>query len=687
MQNSKKEATGLMMISLIKSRFLMRAFPCFLLLTFYFLLCFSQGNPAARYEIDAKRTGINPTDKDALPRSREFIRLDSTYYVGHMFEGMYKADKSSDYFGYRNAIVPLRKSFMVFQRDYGKNLKGMFNSPENYMASINRYVDFLQLSNSLKECYDNLEMADSVMWVLDQVDRYSFPKEHLTTTTTKAWTYHRNRFFTAEKFAFLKNSVEENEKMAFSLCYTALQKIQKNRPQNDVWFGPGQAEVDKMNVYHYLALLHAYNKHYDSSEYYYQRMIDGGSVSWNNYGNMKHEIGDISTAYEYINRDKYKGYQKMLREPFYFVPLLDVYAGRTKEAMNLSKEAIEFAGSTPGFGWYNLALGRSYLYDGQLDSAEYALTKAADFKEIHIGTTLTQSQYDFTVNLLRLQVIERKIGQERFLKKGWWYSPSSLYKIATLKLEKMMLQYVLINQMAANPERDRTVYDLFCGEATTTFDEAYYLIKDFSPNFFIRKYKTYQEKDPRPLLNRYFKLFTYQMEWGKGNKQDAFEGYKSLTRDVLLDTAREKLFMARLYEGMYKGHKYESNTKDQAFFANNLYETYPQLIPFGNVKMKMKLAVSGTDDETTKAVVDELKNTNVEWTEEADRNTALAYVNFAKKGDRYEATVSTQGGSGKAIVMNEKMVFKNAPSTGRELALRMFGKGGAMVFETIDAEN
>ena len=40
-------------------------------------------------DIDAKRaSGIS--EEDMLPRSREFIRLDSTYYVGWMLEGEYK---------------------------------------------------------------------------------------------------------------------------------------------------------------------------------------------------------------------------------------------------------------------------------------------------------------------------------------------------------------------------------------------------------------------------------------------------------------------------------------------------------------------------------------------------------------------------------------------------------------------
>ncbi|WP_207494105.1 hypothetical protein [Aridibaculum aurantiacum] len=665
----------------------MKAAACFILLIFEFSLCMAQPGSAARYEIDAKRQGVMPTDKDALPRSREFIRLDSTYYVGHMYEGMYKAERSSDYIGFRNAIPALRKSFMLFQRDYSKNMRNMFTTPENYMASINQYIDFLQISNSLKECYDNLEMADSVMWVLDQVDKYNFPKEHFAVTTSKAWTYHRNRFYTSDKFAFLKNTVEDNEKMAFGYCYLALARIEKNRPQNDVWFGPGQAESDKMSVYHYLALLHAYNKNYDSSTYYYERMVDGGSVSWNNYGNMKHEVGELSTAYEFINRDKYKMYEKMLREPYYYLPMLDVYAGRTKEAMSASKEAIEFAGSTPGFGWYNIALSRSYLYDGQLDSAEYALTKAADFKEIHIGTTLTQTQYDFTVNLLRLQLIDKKMAKEKFNNKGWWYSPAALYKVASLKVEMMMIQYVLINQLAANPERERTVYDLFCSESTTTWDEAYYLIKDFSPNFFIRKYTNYQDNDPRTQLTRYFTLFKHQLQWAKGSEDKAFEGYKKLANEVLVDTTFEKLFLGRLYEGMYKAHKDEGNDKEVEFYANTLYETYPQLMPFNNVKVKMKLNIAGLEDENTKEVVKELKKARVDWVNDADGNTAIATVNFIKKGDRYEATVNTVGGSNKPVVVEEKMIFKDKAGAGKELALRLFGKSGAMIYETRDAGN
>src|SRR4051812_30663183 len=85
-------------------------------------------NTATRYEIDAKRSGVSMYDKDALPRSREFIRLDSTYYVGWMFEGLYRYLKASDYIGYKTSINPLKKALFLLEKDYQKNLKTLFDA-------------------------------------------------------------------------------------------------------------------------------------------------------------------------------------------------------------------------------------------------------------------------------------------------------------------------------------------------------------------------------------------------------------------------------------------------------------------------------------------------------------------------------------------------------------------------------
>ncbi len=639
----------------------------------------------ARYEIDAKRKGLNPVDKDALPRSREFIRLDSTYYVGWMYEGMYKFNRSSDYLGYKNAIIPLQKAFDLLDKDYVKTFHSLYNNVNNLIANFSRYQDLYMIFNALKECYDNVEMPKDGMELVDKIQSYNFKNDYgFELCYQRSWMYHRNRFFTSKNFDFLKNSVEENEKMAFQWCYNGLAFIKKYAADNDAIFGPAQKEQRKLTLYHNLALLHCYNKNYDSSEYYYEQLASGGRVSWNNFGGMQSEIGNFATAQQYFGRDMYKSYEHFLREPYYYLPELYVYAGKTKEAIKMTGEMIAQSGSTPGFGWYNIGLARSYLYDGQLDSCEFALNKAANFKELHIGTTLTQSQYDFTINLLRVELYDKKLQQEKFLNKGWWYSPKSLYNIASYKAQKMMAEYVVVNQLMNNPERNRLVYDLFCAESTTTFDEAWYLMKDFSPKYFMKKYEDYQKIDRRSNIQRYFKLFAAKFKWQNGDETDARKDLENIDHSIFADTANEKLFIARLFEELAK--VYEGNDKRRfELYSNAVLEYYPQLIPFSGIACSVNLSVSGADDAVTKKVINDLKDCNINFN--SDNYIASANIVFNKKGNAYEALITVRSISGKIITNHERIIFKKADGVGGEIALRLFNKGGAVVYESQEQNN
>jgi hypothetical protein len=633
---------------------------------------------AERYEIDAKRVGVSPTDKDALPRSREFIRLDSTYYVGWMYEGLYKHERSSDYLGYKNAAIPLQKAFDLINKDYKKTFRTLYNNFENLYMSFPRYQDLFMIFNALKECYDNIEMPQQGMALIDQVQSYGFKNDYgFDLAYQRAWMYHRNRFLTSKQCSFLKNTVQENEQMAFQTCYNGLGYIKKYAADNEAIFGPGNSDQRTMSIYHNLALLHCYNKNYDSSEYYYQRLVDGGRVSWNNFGGMQTEIGNFAVAHEYFNNDIGKSYGRFLREPYYYLPELYVYGGKTKAAINMSQEIITGSGSTPGFGWYNISLARSYLYDGQIDSAEFALDKAANFKELHIGTTLTQSQYDFSINLLRVQLLDKKIAQEKFLNKGWWYSPASLYNISVYAAQKKMTEYVVVNQLSANPERDRLMYDLFCAEATTSFDEAWYLMKDFSPQYFIKKYVAYQSQDKRSNVQRYFKLFAAKFKLEQGDEKDAKADLENINQTTLLDTANEKLFMARVFESL--AHIYDEDGNKNQFdnYSNSLMETYPQLIPFSGLKISMQLSVTGVGDATAKEVESEIRDCNIAFGSEGCK----ASVVINKKTTAYEALITVRTDKGKTIVKNERLIFKKPEGAGKEIALRLFGKSGALVFE------
>jgi hypothetical protein len=648
----------------------------------------AQINSAARYEIDAKRIGVAPTDKDALPRSREFIRLDSTYYVGHMYEGLYKFERSADYLGYKFAAVPLRKAFDLLSKDYGDRLRNLYSSVIYYSQYQSRMADLYQIAYALQNCYNSIEMPDSSMALLDRLESFHFQKDFFNVYNERAWIYHRNRFFTSEKFHFLKNSVEENEAMAFRCCQFQMEMISRNKDINDYWFGPDQSRDDILSVDHNLALLHCYNTNYDSAEYYYQRLIEGDRILWGNYASMQHELANIDTSIMYYSMPQ-SAREHALSEPDYYLPSLYIYGARTKEAITMVRNKIDESGSTPGFGWYNIALARSYLYDGQLDSTEFFLDKAANFRELHLHTTLTQSQYEFTINLLRVQMLDKKMDMVKFLNKGWWYSISDLYDIISLKIEKLMTEYVVVNELANNPERKRIVYDLFCGESTVTYDEIMYLMRDFNSSYFKNLCNYSKENDKRAAVRKYFSLAAAQLKLENGDEEDALQEAMQIDNELdpdgsnLLDTANEKLFQARMYELLAQASDDKDGNK-KGIYANSFLEKFPQLIPFSGIKMKMKLTVAGDMDEISKDVLDDLKDCNIDWAENNETNIAEVNILFKKKGKNYQVFFNVKSGNGLNIVPEGQMIFKEAKGTGKELALRLFGKGGGLEYE---AEN
>lgn len=640
----------------------------------------AQVNQSARYEIDAQRMDAQLTDDDALVKGKAFQKLDTTYYVGYLYEGYFKYNHSADYLGYKNAIPTLEKARKLIETQYDTQFKKLFSSLDYLTRYYDRFQDYYTICNALKECYDNIEMPDSVMSLLNHLASYNFKKDFFGIYYHRAWTFHRNRIFTEDTHPFLKNSVQENEKMAFKYCYDGLAFIKQNQKINDEWFGPDQSLADELQIYHYLALLHCYNKNYDSCFHYYEILAKYGMISWNNYAGFQAEIGNFKNAQQFFQRDlsiSYSG-ENVLKEPYYYLPELYVYAGRSKDAIVMCNQIIQQNGSRPGFGWYNLALCRSYLYDAQLDSAAYALNKAAEFKELHIGTTLTQEQYDFTINLLRVNLLDHEIEQLKFLDKGWWYSPIQLYRLGQLKAKKMMAAYNVCINLAYNPDRFRMVYDLFCSEATTTFDEGWFLMKDFSPKYFAEKYHDYQGTDRRKNIQRYFKLFEAKFDIQGGQYTKARTLLENLIQSTKLDTENEKLFLGRLYEAIAKIYVKAKNKGNRDFYNNMLYETYPQLIPFSGLKLKLNLKISGGTDHVIHEVLDDLKDLNINWV--YNQQAPTVELNFEKRGEKYQATIKVKSISNKTIVNNTGLIFQNADGVAGELGLRMFNKGGSLVY-------
>jgi hypothetical protein len=613
-------------------------------------------NKAARYEIDAKRIGVNFYDKDALPRSREFVRLDSTYYVGWYYEGMYKYDRAADYLGYKNCIEPLKKSLFLLEKNFNYNLKNIV-SLSNLTAA---HTDVMQLCNALYDCYSNVEQPDSAMWLLQRIQDWNTENDFMEYHIKAAWTIHRNRFY-IHKYSFLKNSVEENEQLALSHLYTALAG------------GDG-------NAVFYLAIIHNYLLNIDSAGLYYDILKQTGGFSYNNYAHFQNTLGNFAEAITDFENEKY-AFDKRLIESYYFLPTLFINSGKSKEAIDQTNGIINQVGSTPGFGWYNIALARSYLYNGQLDSCEKAITKAAQFKELHIGTTLGQAQYNFAVNVIKLMLAKNKLQRIKFLNSGWWYSLSDLSAISALTGEEFLLKFALINELAGNPERQQVVYNLFTSENVIGFDEILNLMKNISPEYFADIYKQKAAGERRQNIVRYMQFFYGEFSYEDGNHRESRQTLENILNTALIDTSHEKLFIARLYESLSRSYSYDDEKDKSENMKYNFLREYPQLIPFSGLTVSLNLNTSELNTSMEKDIIKELKGCDINWKDAAGDLTPKAYINFSSLKNKYQADYWVTDINGKVIVPPQKMYFKKAAGVGKELAMRLFGVAGPTEFE------
>lgn len=608
-------------------------------------------NAAKRYEIDAKRLGVATYDKDALPRSREFIRLDSTYYVGHYYEGMYKYDRAADYLGYKNCIQPLKKALLLFEKDFGRN----FANADVYDI---KQMDIRNICATLYDSYSNVEQPDSAMWVLEKIRSWNLPYDFMEYHIKAAWTIHRNRYHIG-KYAFLKKTVEENEQLALNHLYLA--QAQGNPSAN-----------------FYLAIIYNYLQNVDSTTYYYDHLMRNGGISYNNYAHFKNTLGHFSEAIANFEREKF-AFDKRLIESYYFLPTLYINSGRSIDGIRTANDIIRQNGSTPGFGWYNIALARSYLYNGQLDSCEKAIEKAAQFKEIHLATTLGQAQYDFAVNVVKLMLVNQKIERIKFFNKGWWYSITDLLEMSGLFGESFLLRFAIVNEFANNPERQNVIYTLFSSENVIGFDEIWNMLKDISPEYFRNFYKQKMETEKRENVRRYMQFFYGSFLFKTGENNDGKKLFENILYNTLVDTAHEKLFLGRIAETLARQYDKEGEKDNYNTMINYYFSQYPQLIPFSGLKIKMKVYMTGINDDITRKLLNEMKDCNVNWTE-GDYN-AIATVNFLNKKNKYEVYYSVQNPAGKVIIPEQRVLVKTAKGFGKELALRLFGVNGPVEYD------
>ena len=613
---------------------------------------------------------------DALLRAREFKRIDSTYYVGWLFEGAFKYNHSADYLGYKNAIYPLSHALDLIEHDYAKALATRTTEVMVYYPIYKLQIDYSTIAYYLMNCYSNTDQPEKAFQVVRRAAKWNFQNQFsMDSYNYMAWIVHRNRFYTHDKYSFLRNSIDENEKLADTYLDSALRRIRLNVPYNQK-FQPGVERAEKLGVYHYKEILSSYSFQIDTAQHYIDLLKEGGRMPHNNYATFKAVCGDFRTAEaEYTIASTQDGSDKRLQEWAYYTTILDIYKAKPKAGIQLAKDMIKAAGTTPGYGWYNIALARCLSYDGQVSESQRYTDRAADFKEVHIGTTLGQSHYEFSIQLLKLINKEQEWYMQQFEHRNWWYNPSVLFSMSGKVSEQYMQQYLIINQFANNPERDRVIYKLFSNESTVSWDEIWYLVHDFSTKFFIKQFEKEIATDKRPLIRKYFRLFTARLKMKQGKYQEAKTELDALIRDPDIDVEYEKLYTARLFQCEAECAKELKNTAEKNDWLYKLYLTYPQLLPFTGMQVNMSLNVSGAVD---KNIVTRLKDCNINWVDNGSPATANAYVIFTGSGDKKTITYYVLDRQGNYIVQKQAFTWRKADEAGINLAYRLFDIGGNM---------
>ena len=630
---------------------------------------------AARYEIDAKRIGSSMYSEDALPRSREFKRIDSTYYVGWMYEGVYKYEHAADYIGFKNASEPLERALRLMERDYGKQLRVRTGDLIKYYPVYSYHYEYTTIAFYLLMCYNNMEKPELSFDLLKRVNKWNFQRDYFNMDVYNhmAWLVHRHRYHTSSKYPFLANSIDENEKLAHKYLDSQLRRIRINKRLNDQIFRPGYAQQEMMSVYHYKSILHSYALNIDSAAYYYNKMKGNFIFPHNNYATFRSICGDFREAeMEYENAMENDGGDKRLREWAYYTSTIDIYKAQPEKGTELMRDMIKANGSTPGFGWYNIALARAMHYSGKIPSSERYINKAAEFKELHIGTTLGQSHYDFSTQMVKLLNINARLEKLKFEHKNWWYNPKVLAQMAEIVSEKYSLQFLIINQFAQNPERDRVIYKIFSTESTISWDEVWYLIRDYSTNFFIDRFEQELKNDKRIYIKKYFRYFIAKLKMKSGDYKEARILLDQALQDENIDVDYEKLFLARVYQAQAECAKEGEDNAAYAQWMYKMYLEFPELIPYSGLKMPMNVQVNG-DNELAK----ELKDRNIDW---QNSNAQLsAYVFVSKNKESYKADYYVVDTKGKTVLPKQSYTYTDAELGSINLAYRLFNIGESPV--------
>ena len=480
--------------------------------TFLFLsvLSFATLAEAQRIEIDRLERDFEGSlrSREAYELSQKFIQIDSTYYTGYYYEGLYRYLRASDLLGYKLAIEPLRKSLTLLEADFPRELRRI-RDIQKYIPVYELQRRYAILCDLLVRCYSNTEELDKSITVINKLIDKRFiynwgvdPYAHLS------WIHHKNRVYTPEKYSFLKPTIEENVRLASKFADSILINNSKNYKFISTYIPTGFDPIEG-SYFHYKDIIYSYLLNVDSAEFCAQNLKRLDMLSYNNYGNLKFIQAKFEDAEKHYNRERgIDGYQQKETKEFdYMESVINIFRNETEKAKNIVQNSLDIMGPAPGYGWNNIALTRANYYSGDLKETKSFLDKATNFKELHINSTWGKVQYDRNTLLFKYLYHQQKMNEIKFQDQDYWMDFNALVDLTGHYFKKENAHLLLTSELSANPERFLVLYNIFSSENTIFFDEIWELIKDFNPEYFIRLFEEKLADESREGVNKYLNYF------------------------------------------------------------------------------------------------------------------------------------------------------------------------------------
>lgn len=646
--------------------------------TFLFFLLLAGASfflQAQRIEIDRLERDFQGSfrSREAYELSQKFIRIDSTYYTGYYFEGLYRYLRASDLLGYKLAIKPLRKGLTLMEKDYRRELRRI-KDLQAYVPVYELQRKYAIFCDLLIRCYSNTgELDKSIKVIRKLIDRQFIYNWDVNPYAQLSWLYHKNRVHTSEKYPFLGASIEENVHLASKYADSILINNRKNYQFISQYITSGFDPIES-SYWHYKDIIYSYLLKVDSAEISAQNLKRLGRLSYNNYGNLQFIQGEFEEAEKLYDRERgIDGYQQKETKEFdYMESVINIFKNELGKAKGIVQNSLDILGPSPGYGWNNIAMARANYYAGDLAETKAYRDKASNFKELHINSTWGKVQYDRNTMLFEYLYHQRRMSEIKFLNRNYWWDFSDLVDLTEHYFKQENAHLLLTSELSSNPERFLVLYNIFSSENTIFFDEIWELIKDFNPNYFIRLFEQKRAQEPRERIGKYLDYYIAKFYLEDDEVEKAIIKLTDILADPDLDAAYEKLLIARVHEALSQAYAVQENETQADQHLRAFYTQFPQLVPFSELKMKLKLELPPeSDEQQIRSITSGLEDFNVEWTTEGD--WPVVKVGFESSDEGLTVQYEISEDSGDTTYFSGAFKANKYEDPAVELMYRIFG--------------